>query len=171
VTADAVRNNSSDWSGSLLDYNAKAERMGWLPSAPQFDANPIEWGNRIHAAGGDPATVIADAWKAGDLKPAALDPDNPVNWPRNMFFWRSNVLGASGKGHEYFLKHLVGSMHGVIGTDEESAGLERPKDVVWREDAPVGTPQSAGVISERLFQYFTAERSNPHHYLDVIARR
>ncbi|WP_281389397.1 molybdopterin-dependent oxidoreductase [Sphingomonas sediminicola] len=55
-----------------------------------------------------------------------------------MFFWRSNVLGASGKGHEYFLKHLVGSMHGVIGTDEESAGLERPKDVVWREDAPVG---------------------------------
>ena len=31
----------------LLDYNAKAERMGWLPSAPQFDANPIEWGNRL----------------------------------------------------------------------------------------------------------------------------
>jgi nitrate reductase alpha subunit len=55
-----------------------------------------------------------------------------------MFFWRSNVLGASGKGHEYFLKHLVGSMHGVIGTDEEAAGLERPKDVVWRDDAPVG---------------------------------
>jgi nitrate reductase alpha subunit len=127
-----------DWSGSLLDYNAKAERMGWLPSAPQFDANPIEWGNRIKSIGADPATVVVDALKSGDLKPASLDPDNPVNWPRNMFFWRSNVLGASGKGHEYFLKHLVGSMHGVIGTDEESAGLERPKDVVWREDAPVG---------------------------------
>src|SRR3546814_10844562 len=53
-------------------------------------------------------------------KPASLDPDNPANWPRNMFFWRSNVLGASGKGHEYFLKHLVGSMHGVVGTDERS---------------------------------------------------
>jgi FkbM family methyltransferase len=39
------------------------------------------------------------------------------------------------------------------------------------EDAPIGTPQSAGVISERLLQYFTAERSNPHQYLDVIARR
>ena len=46
--------------------------------------------------------------------------------------------GASGKGHEYFLKHLVGSLHGVIGTDEEAAGLERPKDVVWHEEAPVG---------------------------------
>jgi nitrate reductase alpha subunit len=55
-----------------------------------------------------------------------------------MFFWRSNVLGASGKGHEYFLKHLVGSLHGVIGTDEEAAGHDRPKDVFWREEAPVG---------------------------------
>jgi nitrate reductase alpha subunit len=127
-----------DWSGSLLDYNAKAERMGWLPSAPQFDANPIEWGNRLKQSGADPAQTIADAFKSGELKPSSLDPDNPVNWPRNMFFWRSNVLGASGKGHEYFLKHLVGSMHGVIGTDEEAAGLERPKDVVWRDEAPVG---------------------------------
>ncbi|HEX6073258.1 MAG TPA: nitrate reductase subunit alpha, partial [Sphingomicrobium sp.] len=127
-----------DWSGSMLDYNAKAERMGWLPSAPQFDANPIDWGNRLKKSGADPAQAIAEAFKSGELKPASLDPDNPVNWPRNMFFWRSNVLGASGKGHEYFLKHLVGSMHGVIGTDEEAAGLDRPKDVVWRDPAPVG---------------------------------
>ncbi|GAA4720823.1 nitrate reductase subunit alpha [Sphingomonas lutea] len=127
-----------DWSGSMLDYNAKAERMGWLPSAPQFNASPIEWGNRLKQSGADPAQAIADAFKSGELKPASLDPDNPVNWPRNMFFWRSNVLGASGKGHEYFLKHLVGSMHGVIGTDEEGAGLERPKDVVWHDEAPVG---------------------------------
>ncbi len=127
-----------DWSGSLLDYNAKAERMGWLPSAPQFDANPLEWGNRLNASGADPAQTIAEAFRSGELKPSSLDPDNPVNWPRNMFFWRSNVLGASGKGHEYFLKHLVGSMHGVIGTDDEAAGIDRPKDVVWREEAPIG---------------------------------
>jgi nitrate reductase alpha subunit len=127
-----------DWSGSMLDFNAKAERMGWLPSAPQFDANPIDWGNRLKASGADPAQAIAGAFKSGELKPASLDPDNPVNWPRNMFFWRSNVLGASGKGHEYFLKHLVGSLHGVIGTDDEAGGIERPRDVVWREEAPVG---------------------------------
>ncbi len=127
-----------DWSGSLIDYNAKAERMGWLPSAPQLQLNPIELGRRLHESGADPATVIADGWKSGEIRPSSLDPDNPVNWPRNMFFWRSNVLGASGKGHEYFLKHLVGSLHGVIGTDEEAAGLERPRDVVWHEEAPVG---------------------------------
>ena len=43
------------------------------------------------------------------------DPDNRANWPRNMFVWRSNILGSSGKGHEYFLKHLLGTTHGVQG--------------------------------------------------------
>jgi nitrate reductase alpha subunit len=127
-----------DWSGSMIDYNVRAERMGWLPSAPQLQTNPIELGNRIHKSGGDAASVVVEGLKSGELKPASLDPDNPVNWPRNMFFWRSNVLGASGKGHEYFLKHLVGSLHGVIGTDEEAAGHDRPKDVVWHDEAPVG---------------------------------
>jgi len=127
-----------DWSGSLIDYNVKAERMGWLPSAPQMQSNPLDLGRKIKESGADPAATIVEGMKSGDLKPAGLDPDNPINWPRNMFFWRSNVLGASGKGHEYFLKHLVGSLHGVIGTDDEAAGLERPKDVVWRDEAPVG---------------------------------
>ena len=89
-------------------------------------------------AGADPKTAIPEALKSGELKLACHDPDNPVNWPRNMFFWRSNVLGASGKGHEYFLKHFVGSLHGVIGTDEDALGIDRPKEVVWHEQAPVG---------------------------------
>jgi nitrate reductase alpha subunit len=127
-----------DWSGSMIDYNVRAERMGWLPSAPQLQTNPIELGRKIHESGGDATATVVEGLKSGELKPACHDPDNPINWPRNMFFWRSNVLGASGKGHEYFLKHLVGSLHGVIGTDEEAAGLDRPKDVVWHDEAPVG---------------------------------
>src|SRR6476646_7822339 len=27
---------------SLIDYNAKSERMGWLPSAPQLETNPLD---------------------------------------------------------------------------------------------------------------------------------
>jgi len=127
-----------DWSGSPIDYNVKAERMGWLPSGPQLQANPLELGRRLRETGEDPAAFVANAMKAGELTLASQDPDNPVNWPRNMFFWRSNVLGASGKGHEYFLKHLVGSLHGVIGTDEVAAGVDRPQEVTWRDPAPVG---------------------------------
>ncbi|MBO9356330.1 nitrate reductase subunit alpha [Bordetella petrii] len=130
--------NPGEWSGTMIDYNAKAERMGWLPSAPQLQTHPLELGRRIKESGADPAAVVSDGMRSGEIKPSSLDPDNPINWPRNMFFWRSNVLGASGKGHEYFLKHLVGSLHGVVGSDEDRERIDKPQDVVWRDEAPVG---------------------------------
>jgi nitrate reductase alpha subunit len=65
------------------------------------------------------------------------DPDHPDNWPRNMFVWRSNILGSSGKGHEYFLKHLLGTTHGVQGKDlgKDEA---KPEEVQWHANAPEG---------------------------------
>ena len=30
------------YSGSMIDYNVRAERMGWLPSAPQLETNPLQ---------------------------------------------------------------------------------------------------------------------------------
>ena len=59
------------------------------------------------ASGADPNVAVPAALKSGELKLSCTDPDNPRNWPRNMFFWRGNVLGASGKGHEYFLKQFL----------------------------------------------------------------
>ena len=26
----------------MIDYNVRAERMGWLPSAPQLQTNPLQ---------------------------------------------------------------------------------------------------------------------------------
>src|SRR5690606_25492012 len=129
---------AGDWSGAIIDYNVRAERMGWLPSAPQLETNPLEVGRRLVESGADPQQAVPAALKSGELKLASRDPDNPRNWPRNMFFWRSNVLGASGKGHEYFLKHFVGSLHGVIGTDEEVPEEDRPQEVAWHDEAPTG---------------------------------
>ena len=126
-----------DWSGSMIDYNVRAERMGWLPSSPQLQVNLLDLGRQLAETGGNPGETVAGRLKDGTLTFANADPDNPENWPRNLFFWRSNVLGASGKGHEYFLKHFVGSMHGVVGTDQ-AAAIDRPKEVVWRDDAPIG---------------------------------
>jgi nitrate reductase alpha subunit len=54
-----------------------------------------------------------------------------------MFVWRSNLLGSSGKGHEYFLKHLLGTTHGVLGKDLGAEG-GKPKEAVWHEHAPEG---------------------------------
>lgn len=63
------------------------------------------------------------------------DPDHPVNFPRNLFVWRANLISSSGKGHEYFLKHLLGTTNGLLNEDEESL---RPEEIKWRDDAPEG---------------------------------
>ena len=52
--------------------------------------------------------------------------------------WRSNLLGSSGKGHEYFLKHLLGTAHGVMGRDLGETGGKKPREVAWRDPAPEG---------------------------------
>ncbi len=126
------------WSGSLIDFNARAERMGWLPSAPQLERNPLEVAKDAAAAGMEAKDYVAREVGSGGLKMSCDDPDNPANWPRNMFVWRSNLLGSSGKGHEYFLKHLLGTNHGVQGKDLGDTGGQKPEEVVWHEDAPEG---------------------------------
>ena len=60
------------------------------------------------------------------------------NFPRNMFIWRSNILGSSGKGHEYMLKYLLGTQNGVMGKDIGKRGAAKPTEVEWHEDAPEG---------------------------------
>ena len=126
------------WDGALIDYNVRAERMGWLPSAPQLQANPLEVSKQAAASGLEAKDYVAKALKSGELKLACDDPDNPKNWPRNLFVWRSNLLGASGKGHEYFLKHLLGTKHGVMGKDLGEDGKKKPSEVVWHDEAPEG---------------------------------
>ena len=123
---------------SLIDCNVRSERMGWLPSAPQLDENPLKVVKAAKKAGVKTADYIVDKLKSGDLGFACEDPDNPKNFPRNMFIWRSNILGSSGKGHEYMLKHLLGTQHGLLGKDMGAEGGQKPSEVKWHEEAPEG---------------------------------
>ena len=123
---------------SLIDYNIRAERMGWLPSAPQLRTNPLQVGAAAKAEGIEAKDYVARELKSGALEMSAQDPDAPENWPRNLFVWRSNLLGSSGKGHEYFLKHLLGTDHGVLGKDLGQEGRQKPAEVRWHDKAPEG---------------------------------
>ena len=120
---------------TLIDCNVKAERLGWLPSAPQLATNPLGIAAAAEAAGKPVTEYVAGALQAGTLHFAAEDPDAPENFPRNLFVWRSNLLGASGKGHEYFLKYLLGTEHGVLGKDLGKEGGTKPEEVRWRDAA------------------------------------
>ena len=126
------------WQGSLIDFNVRAERMGWLPSAPQLNTNPLGICKAAEKAGLSPSDYVVENLKSGKLKMACEDPDNPQNFPRNLFVWRSNLLGSSGKGHEYFLKYLLGANHGIQGVDLGAQGLTKPKEVKWHKEAAEG---------------------------------
>ena len=123
--------------GHMIDFNVRAERMGWLPSAPQLKTNPMQVVKDAAAAGMEPKDYVVKALKDGTLPMSCEDPDAPQNWPRNMFVWRSNLLGSSGKGHEYFCKHLLGTENGVQGKDLGKDDA-KPTEVVWHKNAPQG---------------------------------
>ncbi|MGC9561393.1 nitrate reductase subunit alpha [Brachymonas sp. M4Q-1] len=117
---------------SLIDYNAKAERMGWLPSSPQLTTNPLDITRMAAEAGKDVVSYTVEGLKNGSLDMSCNDPDNPKNFPRNLFVWRSNILGSSGKGHEYFLKYLLGTKNAVMS--DETACI-KPTEVTMRPAA------------------------------------
>ena len=122
----------------MADYNVFAARQGWLPSYPQFDCNTIDLCKDAMDQGAASNEEIidyaVDKLKKGEVNFAVEDPDNPVNFPRVFFLWRANLLGASSKGHEYFLKHLLGIENAVFNKDSEI----RPAEIRWRDSAPEG---------------------------------
>jgi nitrate reductase / nitrite oxidoreductase, alpha subunit len=126
------------WDGAIIDYNIRSIRMGWLPAYPTLKQNPLTIAKQAADAKMEVPAFVAQSLKKGDLSFAWEDVDSPENFPRNMFVWRSNLLGSSGKGHEYFLKHLLGTSHGVLGKDLGEEGREKPKEVVWHDNAPKG---------------------------------
>ncbi|HMM53642.1 MAG TPA: nitrate reductase subunit alpha [Candidatus Desulfobacillus sp.] len=135
----------------LADYNVVAQRLGWLPSAPHFNRNPLDVVAEAEQAGAaDEAGVarhVVEQLKSGRLAFASEDIDAPENHVRNLFVWRANLFGCSAKGHEYFLKHLLGAQNGVMqeGTDGRLC-----KEVKWRETAPTAKLDLVVDINFRL---------------------
>jgi nitrate reductase / nitrite oxidoreductase, alpha subunit len=119
------------------DLLAQSARLGWMPSMPTFDRNPLDVADEAIAADPEnPARAVTAALTAGTLGFAGEDPDAPANWPRVLTVWRANLLGSSAKGNEYFLRHLLGTDASLRAT--EAAPDKRPRDVRWRDEAPEG---------------------------------
>ncbi|MFE0382598.1 nitrate reductase subunit alpha [Streptomyces bungoensis] len=118
------------------DLVAQSVRLGWMPSAPAFSANPLKLGRAVHDSGHEPDEWVTARLAAGELSWACEDPDDPANWPRVLTVWRANLIGSSAKGNEFFLRHLLGA--GDNARAEEAPPGARPRDVVWHEEAPRG---------------------------------
>jgi len=120
-----------------MDLLAQSARLGWMPSAPTFDRNPLDLADEaLAAAPGDPGGYVARRLADGTLRFACTDPDAPASWPRVLTVWRANLLGSSAKGNEYFLRHLLGTDASLRATEAEPQ--QRPAHVTWCDEAPEG---------------------------------
>ncbi len=89
-------------------------------------------------AGLSAADYTVQALKSGAIRFACEQPDSGHNHPRNLFVWRSNLLGSSGKGHEYMLKYLLGTDSGIQGEALGSSEGIKPEEVEWQSAAIEG---------------------------------
>ena len=160
-----TRSYAAPWAkkwGNLheMDANVIAVRLGWLPFYPSLNVNPLDLGARLVDEakqqnvqqaqwGSYVARRVAEMLKKGEVRLAIEDPDAPENWPRVLFVWRANLLGSSSKGHEYFLKHLLGTDNNVMNKEwAVEEGLV--KEVNVRKPAPEGKLDLLVVLDFRM---------------------
>jgi nitrate reductase alpha subunit len=125
--------------GHAMDLEAMSVRMGWMPYYPQFDRNPITLAAQAEAAGAttpdEVAAWVRDRIASGEVKLAVDDPDAEESWPRVWLIWRGNAISSSAKGHEFFLRHYLGTHDNVVA---EEHAKDKVKTVTFREPAPRG---------------------------------
>ncbi len=113
-------------------------RMGWMPYYPQFEQNPLDLAKEAEQNGAktnaDITQYVTDKLKNKKLEYSVADPDAEKNFPRVWYIWRGNAIMGSMKGHEYALKHYLGTHSNAIGKDSD----EHTKEVKWHDVAPTG---------------------------------
>ncbi len=116
----------------------QAVRMGWMPFYPQFNENSLELSKEAMEKGASSDTdiqnYVLEKLKSKELKYAVSDPESPENHPKVWYIWRGNAIMGSMKGHEYALKHYLGTHSNAIAEDAE----DRTEEVKWHEHAPLG---------------------------------
>ena len=116
----------------------KSVRNGWMPFYPQFKQNTLELSKeaREHGAQDDESikSYVLEKLKSKELEYSVADPEAEENFPRVWYIWRGNAIMGSMKGHEYCLKHYLGTHSNAIGVDSE----EHTEEVKWHDVAPKG---------------------------------
>ena len=144
--------NSNQWryDGNQSDYNTvpendlskrhtadlivKSVRNGWMPFYPQYTKTNQEIIKEAEKAGArsedEIKKYVVDKLKSKELTHAVADPDNEMSFPRLWYIWRGNALASSAKGHEFFMKHYLGTHHNDVA--DELAG-DHVTDINYRK--------------------------------------
>ena len=116
---------------TTADCLVESAQRGWMPSYPTFNKSPLVLGREAKEAGLAPGEYVSRELREGRLRFAVEDPDAAENVPRILANWRTNLLGSSAKGTEFFLRHLIGANNDVNAVELEED--RRPASMTWRE--------------------------------------
>jgi nitrate reductase alpha subunit len=113
-------------------------RMGWMPFYPQFNQNTLELSKEAEQNGAksddEIKNYVVEQLKSKKLRYAVGDPEAEENHPKVWYIWRGNAIMGSMKGHEYALKHYLGTHSNKIATDSK----DHTEEVKWHDIAPEG---------------------------------
>ena len=116
----------------------KSVRNGWMPFYPQFKQNTLDLCDQVMSEGAtsdeEVTKAVLEKLKSREVEYSVSDPEAPENHPRVWYIWRGNAIVGSMKGHEYALKHYLGTHSNGIAEDSE----EHTSEVNWQDIAPVG---------------------------------
>jgi nitrate reductase alpha subunit len=116
----------------------KSVRNGWMPFYPQFKQNTLDLCDQVISEGAtsddEISQAVVEKLKSREVEYSVADPEAPENHPRVWYIWRGNAIVGSMKGHEYALKHYLGTHSNGIAEDAE----EHTTEVNWQDVAPVG---------------------------------
>ena len=125
--------------GHTADKQAMAVRLGWMPCYPQFNRSNLEVVAEAERSGAVTPDEVRD-YVVEELRERRLhfsmeDPDNPASYPRVWYIWRGNAIQASAKGHEYFLRHYLGTDDNLVARE---CAREDVEDVIWHDKVELG---------------------------------
>ena len=128
----------NEFGGSLIDYNVRAERMGWLPSRAAAEDQPAAGGASDAAGGGMDAEGLRGRGAEGRHAAACPARTRTIrsNWPRNMFVWRSNMLGSSRQGPRVLPQAPARHQQRRAGQGPRRATKPSRREVVWHDRRP-----------------------------------
>ncbi|OFX48899.1 MAG: nitrate reductase subunit alpha [Bacteroidetes bacterium GWA2_30_7] len=149
--------HSSQWryDGNQADYNTvpenelskqhtadlivKSVRNGWMPFNPQYTKSNFDIIKEAEEAGAkndeEIKKYVVEQLKSKKLVHAVAEPDNEMSFPRVWYIWRGNAINASAKGHEYFLKHYLGTHTNTIA---DEVANQHVKDIEWKDESTRG---------------------------------
>ena len=120
----------------MIDYNVRPSAWAGCP-APQLQTNPIQVVKDAAAAGhgseGLRGQLAQERRAAHELRGSRRAAQLAAQHVRVAL----QPAGLQGKGHEYFLKHLLGTSNGVQGKGPRPDDA-KPTEVVWHDKAPEG---------------------------------